>query len=164
LTQVFDFIGMFLFVYWMIILNASRLGRLSKKALFPTLAVLSAVSLAAVHLMYINHIKFQVIIASAVIVILVTEWLANKKSETPINYKFFGIAMGFMAFAFAASMIDGSRLWCDPTNHWVQGHAIWHVLAAIGLTFAYHHYEQFQFSDRPNIDYDIDEIETQLEV
>jgi len=26
-----------------------------------------------------------------------------------------------------------TRLWCDPADHWLQGHAVWHVLSALSL-------------------------------
>jgi len=32
---------------------------------------------------------------------------------------------------------------CDPENHWVQGHALWHVFSAIGVTMIYLHHTQF---------------------
>ncbi|MEX0799434.1 MAG: ceramidase domain-containing protein [Bacteriovoracaceae bacterium] len=164
LTQIFDFVGMFLFVYWMLTLNASRIGWIGKKNRFPVLAALTLVSVGAIHVMYVFHIKFQIIVASAAIAIFLTEWRANKSSDSPVDYKFYAAGMGFTALAFLFTLLDGARVWCDPTNHWVQGHALWHVFSAIGLTLIYHHYEQFQFSERPNIDYDVDEIETQLEV
>jgi hypothetical protein len=31
-------------------------------------------------------------------------------------------------------------VFCDPENHVVQGHAIWHVLGATSLVFAALHY------------------------
>ena len=32
-----------------------------------------------------------------------------------------------------ASFLDASRRWCDPGDHLVQGHALWHVLSALSL-------------------------------
>jgi len=41
--------------------------------------------------------------------------------------------------AICFSGADVSRLYCDPHNHWVQGHAIWHVFSGVGMTIAFHH-------------------------
>lgn len=169
LTQVFDFIGMYLFVYWFIILNFRRLNWVTRKNQIIVFVVMASVSTIILHLMYINFIKIQFIIAAAVITILASEALCFMKRERKINYTFFGIGVIFMAFAQTASLLDAARVsWiCDPTNHWFQGHALWHVLSAIGLTFAYKHYEQFRFSGTAGmgqLELEIDDIETQLEV
>ena len=122
--------------------------------------------------MYINFIKIQFIIAAAVLVILVTEFLCFQRREKPIKYHFYITGAVFMALAQTASILDAQRVsWiCDPTNHWFQGHALWHVLSAIGLTLSYKHYEQFKFSngiggdDDHQLEFVIDDIEEQLEV
>jgi hypothetical protein len=38
------------------------------------------------------------------------------------------------------SVLDVSRVWCEPANHWLQGHAVWHVLSALALLFTARHY------------------------
>ena len=52
--------------------------------------------------------------------------------------------MGFMALATACSIADVTRLWCDPDNHWLQGHAAWHLLSALSLLFAARHYARLE--------------------
>lgn len=170
LTQIFDFIGMYLFVFWFIILNLRRLDWVSVKNQVPLWVAMSAVSTIILHVMYINFIKIQYIIAAAVVFIVVTEILCYKNSQRKISYHFYIIGAVFVALAQTASLLDLARVsWiCDPTNHWFQGHALWHVLSAIGLTFVYKHYEQFKFSDGigkddHQLEFEIDDIETQLE-
>ena len=34
-----------------------------------------------------------------------------------------------------------TRIWCDPADHWLQGHAAWHVLSAAALAALYRFYE-----------------------
>ena len=41
--------------------------------------------------------------------------------------------IALLGAAAAASAADVSRVFCDPTNHWLQGHAIWHLLSAASL-------------------------------
>lgn len=147
LTQIFDFIGMYLFVFWLIILNFRRLNWISKKRQIPLMVGLSVSCTILVHIMYITHLKFQMIVAFAVGAILFTEYLLYKKSESTISYKAFMTGLGFILVAQIFSQLDIARVKfiCDPTNHWFQGHALWHVLGAIGLTISYKHWEQFSY-------------------
>ena len=166
-TQMMDFIGMYLFVFWLIVLNFRRLNWVSKAKQVHLMVGLSLSCTILVHIMYITHIKFQIIIAFAVVAILITEFLCFKRSDKPIKYGFLGTGMVFIAMAQAFSLMDLARVgWvCDPQNHWFQGHGTWHILGAIGLTFAYKHWEQFRFSDsQGQMEFDIDDIETQLEI
>lgn len=172
LTQLFDFLGMYGFVYWLLILNLRRLNLVSKKNQIAAFIAISSVSTIVLHLMYINFIKIQFIIAFAAGSVIVTEVFCYLKKDKQIKYLFFSLGVFFVAIAQVASILDLKRVsWiCDPTNHWFQGHALWHVLSAIGLTFAYKHYEQFNFGDKSKplndeqLAFDIDDIDSQLEV
>ncbi|RME56678.1 MAG: hypothetical protein D6795_00935 [Deltaproteobacteria bacterium] len=44
--------------------------------------------------------------------------------------------------AFLIWNLDFHRIWCDPTNHLLQGHALWHLLNAVAIYWIYRHYEQ----------------------
>jgi hypothetical protein len=168
LSQILDFIGMYLFVYWLIILNMRRLNWISADNQVKIMVGMSVASTILLHVMYINFIKIQLIIAAAVLAIFITEYLCFKRRLAPIRYTNMMIGAVLMGIAQAFSLMDVNRVsWvCDPTNHWFQGHAAWHVIGAIGLTFAYKHYEQFRFSegnfdDEEQLTFD---IEDQLEV
>jgi len=45
--------------------------------------------------------------------------------------------------AMVAWGLDTSGKLCHPDNHWISGHALWHLLAALGFVFAYLYYAQF---------------------
>ena len=47
-----------------------------------------------------------------------------------------------MAVAGSASLADVTRVWCEPANHWLQGHAVWHVLTATALYVLFLFYAQ----------------------
>jgi hypothetical protein len=51
------------------------------------------------------------------------------------------LAMLGTGAGFSAS--DVTRKFCDPTNHWLQGHALWHLFGAVALYFSLHYYHQF---------------------
>jgi hypothetical protein len=159
LSQVFDFIGMFFLVYWIFILNLKRMGLVDRKHYLTIMLSLTIASTIVLHVMYLNFIKYQYLIFFAVIAIAITEYLIFRKNPAK-NYQFFAIGFGCIVVAKIFSLLDLNRIMCDPTNHWLQGHALWHIFGAIGLTFIYKHYEQFDFS--PNLYKE--EIESQLEV
>jgi hypothetical protein len=148
-TQVLDFVGMYAFVFWLIILNFRRLNLLTKKNQVFAMTSLSVASTVLVHLMYINFLKFQIIIALAVLTIFITEYMCYRRmsSSSEYHHKFLISGVFFVGLAQLFSQLDLNRIMCDPQNHIVQGHAIWHVLGAVGLTLAYKHYEQFNFQD-----------------
>jgi len=165
LSQVFDFIGMYLFVYWLIILNLRRLKWVSRENQVPFMIAMCVVSTIILHILYMVHIKFQIIILFAAIAIVGTEYLLYKKDRLKENrYRAFIGGLVFIILAQAASLMDGLRIYCDPQNHWFQGHALWHVLAAIGLSIVVHHWEQFYYSEKAKMESEIDDIETMLEV
>jgi hypothetical protein len=45
-----------------------------------------------------------------------------------------------LALAQTFSTLDLTRVWCDPDNHVLQGHALWHLLSAVAIAFVYRFY------------------------
>jgi hypothetical protein len=41
--------------------------------------------------------------------------------------------LGFFALAFIFWCLDYFRIWCNPDNHFVQGHALWHILNSLAI-------------------------------
>jgi hypothetical protein len=149
LSQILDFVGMYAFVYWLLILNLRRLNILNKKNQTKFLIGLSIFSTVLIHVMYINFMKFQLIIFFATIAIIATEFMCFRKMKTQTEYHHKFIISGLLTIGLAQlfSQLDLNRIMCNPQNHFLQGHAIWHILGAIGLTLAYKHYEQFDFQN-----------------
>ena len=137
LTQVFDFIGMFLLVFWMLVINLRRLGLVTRDRQLPVFVALCLGGTALVHLMYLAQLKFQLIIALATLAIVVTELMARRVRRVPLGS--FAISLALLCVAQAASLADLGRVYCEPES-WLQGHAVWHLLSAIALYFAYRHY------------------------
>lgn len=50
---------------------------------------------------------------------------------------------GFFLPAMLLWDLDRRGVWCDPGRHWMSGHALWHVLNAIGFYAAFRYYRQF---------------------
>jgi hypothetical protein len=148
LSQIFDFVGMYVFVYWLAVMNMLRLKWVKdlKQAImaYAGFIVLNTVLL---HIMYLMGIKFQLLIVVAGVFIVTLEYLANSRSEQKVNYKYLVSAIIVIIIAETFSILDINRIVCNPTNHWFQGHATWHLLSAIGLTIGYKHWEQFEYDE-----------------
>lgn len=142
-TQFLDFIGMYVFVCLMFSLNLWRLGKLNSKS-FPK-AYWGQVASFGVLTVIGWRVGFpiQALVLVIGIGIVVTEimlWKRNPETQ----YKFFLGAIFAVLFAVSWSILDVTRTFCNPHNHFVQGHAIWHLFSAFGLWLAYKFYEQFK--------------------
>ena len=137
LTQVFDFLGMYLLVFWMLVINLRRMGwfaRERQKAVFVALCVAGTL---LVHLMYLAELKFQLIIAAASLAIVISEVMTWRYQRVRLSNFLAGLVL--LCVAQAASLADLTRVYCEPGS-WLQGHAVWHVLSAVALYFACRHY------------------------
>ena len=61
-----------------------------------------------------------------------------------IQYRWFIAGWVVIGAAMAAWSLDLQGVICDPGNHWVSGHALWHLLDAFGFYCVFRYYEQFQ--------------------
>ena len=138
LTQVLDFVGMFLFSSLVIAVNLYRIGRAIDFVRSPRRfsVVLTVLLSCLVHMMYKAHIKFQTIVVVLVVFIVITELRA------PIvgSRKYFYASLALLLLATGFSALDMSRLWCDPFDHVLQGHAMWHVISALAMCCTWLHY------------------------
>jgi hypothetical protein len=80
-----------------------------------------------------------------ILVILAQELSIRRRSRAVgfgfvAGYRSFAAALLLLSAAGAASLADVTRTWCDPTNHWLQGHALWHLLSAGALYALYRFY------------------------
>ena len=141
-SQILDFVGMFFMIGWANGMNLIRLNIMKPKNLLKFNLILGTSLTAAMHLMYVLDIRFQVIVLVSAFTILSTELLANKKVKT--NPKWLIATLMSILAAFGFSISDNKRVWCDPSQHgWFsQGHAIWHWIAAISMYCLYLHYSQ----------------------
>lgn len=59
------------------------------------------------------------------------------------RYRWLLLTWAFFLPAMVLWTLDEQRVWCDPQRHWISGHALWHVLNAIGFYAAFLYYRQF---------------------
>ena len=147
LFQFFDFVGIYLFTLWALTLNLRRLKLISSQHQIITMVTLVVIFSSLVHIMYLNNFYYQILIVLIALMIITTEFMCYIKNKgSSYRYLLIGFLIIFIAQVF--SQLDRYRVLCDSKNHFFQGHAIWHLLAAIGLTFTYKHFEQFNFRSK----------------
>ncbi len=73
----------------------------------------------------------------------VAAWLALELKpvsvRSPVSRRWFRLMLGCFALGFGFWLADKTRLVCDPNNHLINGHAIWHLAtsACLALFFEY---------------------------
>jgi len=143
--QWFDFLGMYLFAWLPIVLNLRRMRLLrgrgdTARAYGAGVGACCALTVA----FYYARLPFQLIVLVLVLVGIAQEyclWLADRRPDLTM----FVASMALLTVAFAFSVLDALDIWCDPRNHYLQGHAVWHLLSAAALFFTFRHFEQFSF-------------------
>lgn len=146
--QIFDFIAMFVFVGLLVTLNVRRLGWISESQqatfYFGQLLLFTVV----MFIFYALEIAYQSLVLLQILLVGFTEWRvarARQSQRMPgARYGNFFIALATIGVAAGFSLADVTRTFCDPDNHFIQGHAIWHYLGAISIYFCYRFYRQFE--------------------
>jgi uncharacterized membrane protein YadS len=96
---------------------------------------------------HIAGYKIQLIVVAIIIGIIITEIMARKAQKVAYS-RFFYLGYGSLLVGGSFSASDVSRVFCNPNNHFIQGHAIWHVFSALCIYFIYRYYQQFSESHK----------------
>jgi hypothetical protein len=134
--QFFDFVGMFVFGFVMITANALRLGWISaaRQWWFFGLGVLGASAL--VPLVSQTAVPIQSLVVVLIVVMLGQELAIHRHADPAAkatDYRAYFVALALLTVAATFSLLDVTRIWCAPQNHWIQGHALWHLFSAASL-------------------------------
>ena len=138
--QFFDFVGMFVFTNLVVTLNLRRSGALTARRQVVFYLASIVLFSALVPPMFYLDLPFQGLVAFLILVILVQEIRLWATAE---RHGAFWLALLLLGAGATCSALDLSRVWCDPHNHWLQGHAVWHVLTALSLYSLYRYFTQF---------------------
>jgi hypothetical protein len=139
-SQLFDYVGMFLFLNWLGVLSFKRGKILGVRVLNWGYIIFSSIQISLVQVFYFSQLKFQNLVVISIILVLSVEiflYLKNKKAHT-----YFYIGLFIVGLAQLCSLLDSKRIFCDPANHWFQLHAAQHILSAIGLVLVSLHYKE----------------------
>ncbi len=148
--QFFDFVGMFVFCFTVITANALRLGWIGEGRRWHFFLGGVAIFSALVPVVSESPVPIQALVGFLIAAIIEQEILLKRKaqaSDPPVAYGPFFASLALMAAAGGFSLADVTRTWCDPSNHWIQGHAIWHVLSACALYALYRFYATLSHAD-----------------
>jgi len=138
--QVFDVSSMFMLSCLLLTFNAWRLGLLTTRRLPWAYAALLGASISA--MLILRGRSGEGLFAGEVIVYLLTEAILFKK-RPGTRYEFFLWTFATFLIAFIIWNLDVHEIVCDPRNHFLQGHAVWHVLNSFCFYFLYRFYLQF---------------------
>jgi len=149
--QFFDFVGMFVFCFVAVTRNAVRLHWIDESRQWRFFAVGVVSFSLLVPLMSETAIPIQTLVGLLIFGILAQEfaiWRRDRGSGAP-PYRFYALALALLTLAALASLADVTRTWCDPGNHWLQGHAVWHVLSAASLCALFCFYARLPRASTP---------------
>lgn len=143
-TQMLDFIGMYFYIYFLLCISLYHFKIVSYRLAVSIFFGCVIASTALIPISKYIHFPYQLIVAISAILLALLQirgWVTDR------NYpkKYLALSLGSFIVAAGFSYSDHSRLFCDPTNHFVQGHAIWHFFCAVGTAFSYFVYsKQYQ--------------------
>lgn len=142
--QLLDFLGMYLFCFLVLVLNARRLRWIDEGAQARWyLGGVAALS-AATPLLFETGLPIQGLVFVLILAGVGQEIaLARRADGRAPAYAPFAAALALLTGAAVFSALDVTRTWCDPDDHWIQGHALWHVLSAAALVALFYFYAGF---------------------
>ena len=135
-TQILDFVGMYFYIYFLMCLSLYQFKLISARIGFFIFSVFVILSTGMILISKYLPFPYQITVFLAALIVArlqIRGWFSNRnypKRDLSLCLSFFVVASGF-------SYADISRLFCDPSNHVIQGHAIWHLLCAVGTWFSY---------------------------
>lgn len=138
--QFFDLSSMFMLVLLPLSFNLVRIGWI-KSSQF-SLAYIITLAFSMLLLYIIQGKVGEYIFGVQVFMVAGLEYMLYRKGHRP-SYPGMFKALGTLALAFLIWNGDVHGWWCDPTNHYLQGHAIWHLMCALSIWFVYGFYKQF---------------------
>jgi hypothetical protein len=135
--QFFDVSSMFMLILLALCFNLVRNKLINPERY--TLVYSSLLITSMVLMLLLKGPSGEYIFALEVLVVAILEWRIMR-AKIKVSYHYFLKAIGTFLIAFIVWIGDVKGWWCDPTNHYLQGHAIWHLLNALAITFLYRFY------------------------
>ncbi|MCE9501072.1 MAG: ceramidase [Leptospira sp.] len=132
LMQFFDLSSMYLYSAFLLTMNLKRTGLLKDQR--QMVAMSSIVLFSMITLFFFRKAGIPVF-SVQVILAIILEIYINRKSDSGIIYKNYFIALLLFLMAFGIWILDLTGIFCSPDNHFLQGHAIWHILCALSIIY-----------------------------
>jgi hypothetical protein len=142
---VFDLGTMFFGTGLLTGLNMRRWLGWGYAAMYATIALVSTVLMALV-LAVPGDERLLFALAGPCCLIELGLFVKRRRETRYVNYVW---AWGVMGIASALWWLDLTKRICNPDNHVINGHAIWHLLSALTYYFLYRFYAQFVVFEAP---------------
>lgn len=149
--QLFDFFGMFTFCVLGVVLNLRRDHMIGQNSVWLTYVIGVLLCGLAIPIFELGlSLPIQATVLVLIIIQLSQEARLRlvryrKHPQLKPPYRRFRYGMTCLGMAFLCSVADITRFWCEPTNHFIQGHALWHCLSALSLYFVFLFYCEMDF-------------------
>ena len=141
LFQILDLCSMYLLSSVLIVLSARRVWHLGNGYFY--LLYLVLVVTAVTLFLLIRKTSGIIIFGVHILAIIALEFVGLIAGGVPVGYGSFAWMLALFLVALVFWILDYKRVLFTPGNHWIQGHAIWHVLSSFCFVFIYNHYRQF---------------------
>ncbi len=146
--QVFDYVGMFLYILWVIVFALRRLGTLGAASQARAYWGGVAASVAALLVLRRAGWPIQALFGAQVVAAAALEsWLFATRREG-VRYGWLGATLGLFALGQVFWQLDHTDSFCRPESL-LQGHAVWHVVTAFCFATSYFFYRQFRAEALP---------------
>lgn len=140
--EVFDYSSMYLLSIYFLSMNFRRLYNLNDRILWIMALFLLCLSIGSL-------VTWEVIgsflFGLQVIFALIIEIYLSQTKNVRVSYRPLLGACGLFVLAFLFWNLDRHRILCDPNNHILNGHSLWHIITALAIYFIYKFYSQFEF-------------------
>ena len=143
--EIMDVSSMFALVNFCIVLGLKRK--------FPSLSVISQVGLfllftmiSSIALTIDNQAAGSTMFGSLVFIGVITEYALFKGVGAKTNYWLLVKAVGSLLVGWGIWWLDILKIVCNPNNHFITGHAVWHCFCAIGVGFLWKFFDQFEYA------------------
>ncbi|MBL7715188.1 MAG: ceramidase domain-containing protein [Bdellovibrionales bacterium] len=145
-SQLVDFFVMDVFCVLLILAGLRRLHLRYFKIAPVWILIASAIIVVLTVVMDQLHLPIQLIILAMILVITGFEIaiaIQDHGSFFPSSRSpYFFVSLLCFVAGITASTLDVTRMACNPENHVLQGHAVWHLMSALGLLFSFFHFRQ----------------------
>ena len=145
--QVFDYVGMFLYILWVMVFALRRLGALREQSrpYWASVAASTALLLAFRGLGWPIQSLFGTQVALAAGLEL---WIYAARREG-VRYGWMAATVGLFLLGQVSWHMDHTDAFCRPDDHILQGHAVWHVITSLCFATSYLFYRQFGLEAKP---------------
>lgn len=147
LGEVLDYSAMYLISTFFVCANMARLYGWSGRKLKIWAMGIFASSFILISML---EVPGALIFGLQLTLAFVLEGMLWKRTQVSWSYRPFLWSGTLFLVAWIFWNLDRLKLLCDPSNHVLTGHAVWHFLTAGAIYFIYQFYSQFELRNGKN--------------